>query len=294
MGAIAGASDARPSRSGSDSAARNVAARLPDLRPRSAPEVIDASIELARRNFSQLLAVAALVVAAAVPLSLIQRHYLVPPGYFRLLVGFHPAALARYAVLGIGFGLLVQLLSDAYLTGTSSTAAAWARMRSRMLPLAIVAASSMALVSTGLMLLLIPGIVIARRLFAAMPAVVLERLGPWDALRRSVQLTRASPRLIAGTVILTAALYIVLRLGVVLVLEGLLDSTLRANIAASALGVFLLPVLAAVVTVTYYQLRIEQEAFDLELLSASVGAPAASPGEARTSTPHRQTEDSTA
>jgi len=106
----------------------------------------------------------------------------------------------------------------------------------------------------GLILLIVPGLLIAARWSAGTPLIVLERLGPFEALATSNGLVRGRTWTVARAVL------IVLLIGIVLAVPGGLISELAKPTWAKGLGNVLLNVgldlpLAALSYAIYRQTR---------------------------------------
>jgi hypothetical protein len=138
-------------------------------------------------------------------------------------------------------------------------------------------------VGLGFMLMVIPGIILGVGLALAIPAVVLEPgRSASGALSRSWELTRGSRWRIFGLgIVLFVLLYIpvvaISGLVAVLVPRGAGPSfaaSSTSTIIALAIGglvqLFIYPLFYCVLTVTYYDLRVRKEGFDLELLASSL------------------------
>jgi uncharacterized BrkB/YihY/UPF0761 family membrane protein len=130
--------------------------------------------------------------------------------------------------------------------------------------------------------LFIPGIVLAVGLALAIPTVVLEPRSPSAALSRSWELTRGSRWRIFGlglTLLVLLYIPVVAVTGLVAVIlpqaagERFGPASL-STISAIAIGgvvqMFIYPLFYCVLTVTYYDLRVRKEGFDLELLASAL------------------------
>lgn len=123
--------------------------------------------------------------------------------------------------------------------------------------------------------LLVVGFVVYVRLLVASPALVLEGASPWGAIRRSWRLTQGHAGRAFGVLVslFLVEILITILLGVVVgVPAGLVGITSGAGIAIRDLGtlvigVLVAPILAAGITLLYFDLRVRKEAFDLELLT---------------------------
>lgn len=125
---------------------------------------------------------------------------------------------------------------------------------------------------------LVAAVITYSRLVVATPALVLESLGPVDALRRSWGLTAANAGRAFGTLValVLVQLLVLLVLGeVAALLAAPFGATTAAGSTVRALGSLVVslleaPILATGVTLLYFDLRVRKEAFDLELLAQQV------------------------
>ncbi len=148
---------------------------------------------------------------------------------------------------------------------------------------AVVAGAVYALGSSGaaILVVVLPAVLIAavvmytRWLFAA-PIVMLERAKPAAALRRSWQLVRGSTPRVFGITLLVGLITGILS-AIVGALLNVLTQFGDANIhlvltqlAALVVAVLIQPISFIVVVLLYYDLRIRREAFDIEMLAATI------------------------
>lgn len=118
-------------------------------------------------------------------------------------------------------------------------------------------------------------VVYTRWLFAA-PSVMLERLGPIAALRRSWYLVRgATPRvfgIMLLVVIITSILSAIVS-ALLSVLTGVGDTNVQlvlTQLASLIVSILIQPITFIVVVLLYYDMRIRREAFDIEMLAANL------------------------
>ena len=147
----------------------------------------------------------------------------------------------------------------------------------------VVAGSVYALGSNGaaVLIIVIPVVVFlailmyTRWLFAA-PIVMLERVGAVAALRRSWQLVRGSTPRVFGITLLVGLITGILGaiVGAILnVLTQFGDENLRlvlSQLATLIVAILIQPISFIVVVLLYYDLRIRKEAFDIEMLAATI------------------------
>ena len=127
------------------------------------------------------------------------------------------------------------------------------------------------------LLLIIPAIYMACRLCVAVPAALLENLGPREALERSFALTKDN----AGRSFLIYLLYVVILyaavalfaipFGMAIVFSQNDPGMLRTWTALSEVGSFIAevlitPILTISMSIFYFDLRVRKEAFDIQMM----------------------------
>jgi hypothetical protein len=243
-------------------------------------EILDTSFSLYRRHFGALATVS--LVCAGLPLVL--RLFLEASGGFLNNIPLGLVYLLSLVVLSlVATGATVFIVSESYLGRPLTAREALSRATPYMGRILVCSLLMTLLIGLGFFLFLIPSVILAVGLALAIPVVVLEPgRSPGAALSRSWELTRGSRWRIFGLgVTLLVLLYIP-----VLAISGLLaiflphaDSAGFAaasvpTIVALAIGglvqLFIYPLFYCVLTVTYYDLRVRKEGFDLELLASSL------------------------
>jgi hypothetical protein len=238
-----------------------------DLRPRSAPEIIDAGVQLARRHF------AVLFVTAAVPLlpylAFDVRNTWGGDGrqWAWLALAAACASVADAAVAHAAAAAWHGHSPDAR-TALRATAA-------RLWPVLATGLYRTTFVLLGLGLLIAPGLILLS-IYALVPGIaVLEpTLGARAALRRSRALTagwrwqafacHAVPYLFA-----IGANIVVSELG-----QQLGGGKLFGGVAGTLVDMMLTPFVIAIQVVLYYDLRIRKEEYDIETMLANDAAAA--------------------
>lgn len=109
------------------------------------------------------------------------------------------------------------------------------------------------------------------RYFIAAPVLMLEDAGPIEALRRSAALMKGGKRRAAALLVLSFAIYMAISLLVAVPL-GLTRATAVSQVGRVIVQVLLYPLFATLVAVVYYDQRVRREAFDIELMTNSLGA----------------------
>jgi len=187
------------------------------------------------------------------------------PGRAFLLIG-----------LGAVLGIVLNALSEAIvlfgafedMRGRTVNLAASARVGlSRLLPVLGVALRVGLFTGIAAVLLLIPAFIVLTMLFVAMPACIVEQLGPMDSLRRSRELTKGHRWAIFGLWFLVA---IVVAIGSKL--AGLVGS-LIGGVGVSLLFSLIWGALAGafnaiMVVVAYHDLRVAKEGVDTDKIAS--------------------------
>jgi hypothetical protein len=263
----------------------------PQLRPLSVGEMLDAGFRLFRARFMTLILC---VLVPVVPLTIIATavQASVDPNAFDLdstetvdsgsaLAGTLVAALIQFAAAALAIAACFKAISAAYLGEQAGAAESLRYAVSRLLPLLVAYLLVVIIVGLGLVALIIPGIWLAVKLSMAFPAVVFERTGPFSAIGRSWALTKGNWWRVFGTLLVVFLISFVLQIVLAAVAGGLLAagdgvSELTVAIVLTLVNLLALaltyPLWASVTSVVYYDLRVRNEAFDLQLLAQGVGA----------------------
>jgi hypothetical protein len=252
----------------------------PILRPLTVGEILDTSFALYRRHFGALATVS--LICTGLPLIL--RLFVEASGGMFVNLPLAFVYLLSLVVLNlVATGATVFIVSESYLGRPLSAREALARATPYMGRILVCSLLMALVVGLGFLLLVIPGIVLAVGLALAIPAVVLEQgRSASAALSRSWELTRGSRwRLFGLGVTLLVLLYVpvvaISGLAAVLLPGGTGIAFITSSVAtvvAIAIGgiaqLFIYPLFYCVLTVTYYDLRVRKEGFDLELLASSL------------------------
>jgi uncharacterized membrane protein len=184
---------------------------------------------------------------------------------------------------GVGYLLVsaasIRVVSQAYLGRDPGMADALNFAFGSMVRVLLVGLAAGILMLLGLLLIFVPGIVVACGLAVAVQAAVLEPLSSGlDGIGRSWSLTKGFKWRAFGLFCVVTVLFFlfVLGFGIVAALATALFKALLvpAVIALGLVFLFLYPFTSCVFTLFYYDLRVRKEAFDLELLSRHLGIPA--------------------
>jgi hypothetical protein len=289
------------------------------LRPRSMPELIDASVQLARRHYVPLLLVAAVVAIPGLVIGLVNA-WLVPTTDAQqvpltALLTVLPLTLAGMACTCVGVGALVATAAAAYTAGVTLPADSAIRQglaRAGALIGGLFLAYLRA--TLGALLVMVPLVVVAGMLtlalgrnpivsglafvaafvaslgwflaiaarYASVPSIImLEGRGAMESLRRSRALAEGSVKRIAGVLALVFGLLTILWLTLFVLAATVAGSQPLASALVSVVAIPVYPVFACVLVLLYYDLRIRKEGYDLELMARELGdAPARADGTA--------------
>jgi hypothetical protein len=254
------------------------------LRPMTAADILDGAIAVIKAAPRSVFLIAATFV---LPLELVtawvQRDSLADRG----LAGAFSAAtsssgssdnaftaggvaliIASGLVLSLIAGAVAHLLSSWYADRSPSVAEAL-KASLRRAPALIVAWFIVHLAEAASALaLLIPALFVMPLFLVVAPAIVIEGLGPWAGVRRSVQLTRVRYGAVLGVSILIAIVSTLLTValsGLSLVFSFFSWGWIVDVICRGASSLVTEPFVAAAATLVYLDLRVRAEGLDLEL-----------------------------
>ena len=238
------------------------------LRPLSLGEILDGALVLLRRHFVLVLGIA--IVCEDIPTAM--------DVYIDLMGGASQNPVLNLldrvlTVVGSVFvtGATVRVVSEAYLGRTPLFGDAMGFAGQRFGPVFGANFLSGLLTVLAMVLLIIPGIIVACGYSVAAQAAALESGSSGEALRRSWNLTKGFRWKALGLGAVSIALILVVFLGAGL-LAGILSGVLGGldavlAVLAGAVSLFIYPVISCVFTLFYYDLRVRKEGFDLEMLS---------------------------
>jgi hypothetical protein len=174
------------------------------------------------------------------------------------LVEFATRSLASGAVI---YGVVQDLRGRTFSVADSIQIAL-----GRFLPMLGVAICTTLAIAVGSALLVVPGIILACMYYVAMPVCVAERVGVFASMSRSSFLTKGYRWQVFGTFVLILVGGIVLGaiLGMVFVLTG----RVGLLISTQALGAIISSFNGVLVSVFYYELRVDREGIDIDKIAS--------------------------
>src|SRR4051812_19818172 len=243
------------------------------LRPRKPTEIVDAAIEVYRRNPLNFILLTSIV---QVPWLILQI----------LIVGDSKDAAAVFSSLLISLGarvcyfimsgLIVYMASELYL-GREIDAFETIRRMWKRLP-AIFAASFLKSMAVGLALifLLVPAVWVSAHYFAAIAVLVLEQRGVSKSFDRSGQLSNGHKMHILGTLSILLLIWLIMWAGGGFISAFMPGAALQ-QIVVAVTQIVVYPIIAITETLLYYDIRIRKEGFDIEMMAGAQPATAAEP-----------------
>ncbi len=248
------------------------------LRPMSTGEILDGAFALLRRHFGTLFGIA--VVCQGIPLCL---------GLYVEFAGGIADRPGLYflnqllSVLGylLVTGATVRVVSQVYLGQTPELGESLRFAAGKMWGIFVSGLAATIVIVLALLLLIVPGIIVACGYSVVVQVVVLEDLeSSTDALSRSWTLTKGFKGKAFVLWLTVVALMMVIAFGMAFLvgIAAFLAPVLTV-VAVAALSVVTLlvyPLTSCVFTLLYYDLRVRKEAFDLELLNQQLGIQPAS------------------
>ncbi|HWM10237.1 MAG TPA: glycerophosphoryl diester phosphodiesterase membrane domain-containing protein [Solirubrobacteraceae bacterium] len=263
----------------------------PQLRPLSVGEMLDAGFRLFRARFGTLMVCVLVPILPFTILGTVLQASIDDTAFDvnattsdadggTVFAGLVVATLVQSAAIALAIAACFRAISAAYLGERAGAGDSLRYAIGRAIPLLVSYIVFVIIVSIGTILLIIPGIFLATKLSMTFAALVFERKGPFGALGRSWTLTRNNFWRVFGTLLIVAIITFVFQLvvgGIIgAILGGADASELAAAVVTTLLNVIMLavtyPLWAAVVSVVYYDLRVRNEGFDLQLLAQGVGA----------------------
>lgn len=274
----------------------------PQLRPLGVGETLDAGFRLLRHRFGALvLCSLPWLIPFTILGAIVQGS--IDPNAFDLTTttttsdeaGDAAAGqLAGGLIQGIAtvfvIGACVRIVSSSYL-GEQVTAGEAMREAVRRAPalfatyiligLIMLPAFVIVIIAPLTFPLLLLDLWIAIKLSVVFPALVFERIGPPRAIARSWRLTGGHWWRLFGTLVVAGLITVVLQLVLGGVAGGVLAtsdsvSELTTAIVITAVNLIVLaityPLIAAIVCVMYFDLRVRNEGFDLQLMAQGLGS----------------------
>jgi hypothetical protein len=266
----------------------------PQLRPLSVGEVLDASFKIVRQSFGTL---AGCVLVVALPLNIINTLITASTSdnAFNLdgtgattgsdlstgteLAGFLLTTTLALVLTTLAAAACFRAVSGVYLGEQPTVGGSLSFAAGRVLPVIVLSFLYFFGLIPAFIAVIIPGIWLAVAWSVSFPALLSEGIGPVAAFGRSFRLVRGRWWPTFGTLLVMYLLVVVIS-GI---LGALFGATLIAAVDSEAVAavfytiintlssLITLPLMASVLTVVYFDLRVRKEGFDLQLLARGVG-----------------------
>ena len=171
--------------------------------------------------------------------------------------------LLSFVVMAVIIQAAFQSLRAQPVSIGTSFAQAW----SRILVVIVLAILQALAIGLGLLVLIIPGIIIAIMLYVSMACCLVERLGPIKAMGRSMELTKGYRWHLFGALIVFAIIMMIVSL-VVAGLQFVIGQGLIGALLDWILSVAYSAFMSVTVAVAYHDLRVDKEGIDIEKIAA--------------------------
>lgn len=257
------------------------------LRPLSTGELLDRTFSLYRNHFMLFVGIFALPRLLVLGLEfwqlVDQKPYARTPNILASLLWTLALMLAGMIMAAASQAATVIAVSELHLDCPASVMESFARVKGHLLGVIVISIIVALGMGAGLLAFLVPGILLAIIWSVAVPAKVLENKGALAALSRSVDLVKGD----WGRVFVIWLLVLALTVGVPLLLgvpiliatymsarAGLRNAVLGWQIASLVASYIAVSLVGAVGTIAfslvYYDERVRKEAFDLQLMMATI------------------------
>ena len=272
-----------------------------DLRPLSLGEILDRTFSIYRAHFLLFMGIAAvpqafilvfnlgetlLITLPTNPVTARAASSTLKPAMFgAFAAGALLGGIVFFAAYIYSHGAAVNAVSDIYLGRPATILGSFRKMRGHAANLLGVMILNGLAVFAGFFVFIVGAFYAMCRLCTCVPAAILEDKGPSDSLGRSWELTQDN----VGRALAIIALYFAISYALVglfsvpfLIMIGV--ATYQKSLAMiqfwtvmNTLGAFIggtlaTPVVTIATTVFYYDLRVRKEAFDLQMMMATVPA----------------------
>lgn len=236
-------------------------------RPRSASEIIDAAVQLYRGHPRTFLAMGALV---QVPMLLLRTTLMI-------VFGVTPAGAPANVLASTSLTLLEVLLfffvtaaltvaaDRAYMGAHPGVRASFGEAGSKFGAFFVASLLSAILMGLGLLLLIVGAFYFLAKYTLAPTITLLEARSGTNAMSRASKLSEGNRLHVLAAVLASWLIYIALLIGAG-ALSAMFPTSSALMILSPLVVVFAYPLLPIVLVITYYDLRIRAEGYDIDLL----------------------------
>jgi hypothetical protein len=242
------------------------------LRPRSATEIVDAAFQLYRRDALTYLVIAAICYA---PILVVQLVVLGPAAQLdqrlsQLSAGFIGTMIIGYWIsASLMTGMIIKQSSEDYLGRQAESSIAVRETIARLPAIMFAMLFKYILLMIGFLFFIFGSFYMMARYVGVTAAVMLEGRGAIEAMSRSAALSRGRKWHILGTTLLAFVIFIVLYFAVAIV-GGIIGNTVIMTILTVMASILAYPMFALVEMLLYYDMRVRNEAYDIELMAEAI------------------------
>ncbi len=262
------------------------------LRPLSTGELLDRTFSLYRSQFWLFVGIFALPHLVVLGVQLLQlsseRSYARVPHVLSTLLWFVGVSFVGLVMASASQAATVVAVSEIHLNRPATITDSFGRVKGHLLGVIGISVLVGLAVGVGAVAFLVPGVLLAIMWCLAIPAKVLENKGALAAMSRSVDLTKGD----WGRIFIVGLLVVVLSFGVRMLFQapilvaiymsaraGMRNAVLAWQIGLLVAAFIAQSLVGAVGTIAfslvYYDERVRKEAFDIQLMMATLDAGAA-------------------
>ena len=242
------------------------------LRPRSASEIVDAAFQLYRRDPLTYLLISGVCYA---PILVLQLAVIGPAPQLedqltRLMGGFSFLMMfGSWISISLMSAAIIRLSSEDYLGRRLEPAVAVRDGVARLPAVMFGLLFKYILMVIGFIFFLVGALYVIARLFAVTAGIVIEGRGVAGAFSRSGTLSRGRKLHILGTSLLAFLIFFVIyfAIGIVAAMTGSLVISTMLQVVASIVAY---PMFAIVEMLLYYDARVRNEGYDIELMAEAI------------------------
>jgi hypothetical protein len=234
----------------------------PFIRPRTVPEILDASFQILRQHYGPIVAATGIILLPSLLLAA-----LLPAGSGQV------ADLVERILINYAAAATISTVADVALGREPDMRGALRKVGSKVWLILGAAILQGLAIGFGMLLLVIPGI-IAMALLFAVPIVVMveDRVNVSDVMSRSASLAQGDMLRVLGATLLAFLVVFAAGLGLGLLVDFAPGIGARpADLLIRTLLIFLYPFPSVVATLLYFDLRIRKEGFGLDDLAGMQG-----------------------
>lgn len=237
-----------------------------DARPRSATEIVDSAFNILRQRYAPFVTASAIMYIPVIALTLAGFGIGANPTASTMNGATAVAVFFQLIWVGLTNAVLSVMTSQIYVGGEPDAGAAIRLTLTRSWSVVLASIATTIAAFFGMIFFIIPGIYLYARYGLSPVIAAIEGTGPGVSLSRASRLSENNKKHYLATLALVLILYLVVSTVATFVfaLSSLPAITIIAN---AAITVFLLPFVGTVQALIYYDLRIRNEGYDLQLMS---------------------------